>query len=68
MVLCLFQVRRFQVLISLMLSSQTRDPVTAEAMKQLKGHGLTVETILSTPKEKIAQLIHPVGFWRVIIF
>lgn len=48
-----------------MLSSQTKDQITAQAMTALKNHGLTIENIISTPEEEIARLIHPVGFWRV---
>ena len=59
------QVRRYQVLVSLMLSSQTKDQITAQAMAALKKHGLTIENILNTPEEEVAKLIHPVGFWRV---
>ena len=59
------QVRRFQVLVSLMLSSQTRDEVTAAAMARLRAHGCTVDGILSTDHEALGRLLHPVGFWRV---
>ena len=59
------QVRRYQILVSLMLSSQTKDQITAQAMKALKNHGLTIENIINTSEEDIAKLIHPVGFWRV---
>jgi hypothetical protein len=58
------QVRRYQVLVSLMLSSQTKDQITSQAMTALKTHGLTIENVISTPEEEIAKLIHPVGFWR----
>ncbi|XP_041789220.1 endonuclease III-like protein 1 [Chelmon rostratus] len=57
-------VRRFQVLVSLMLSSQTRDQVTAAAMQKLRAHGCTVENVLATDDETLGKLIHPVGFWR----
>ncbi|XP_040891976.1 endonuclease III-like protein 1 [Toxotes jaculatrix] len=57
-------VRRFQVLVSLMLSSQTKDQVTAAAMQKLRSHGCTVENILSTDDETLGKLIYPVGFWR----
>ncbi|XP_041839533.1 endonuclease III-like protein 1 [Melanotaenia boesemani] len=57
-------VRRFQVLVSLMLSSQTKDQVTATAMQKLRAHGCTVENILATDDEKLGKLIYPVGFWR----
>lgn len=59
------QVRRFQVLVSLMLSSQTKDQVTSAAMQKLRAHGCTLENILATNDETLAQLIYPVGFWRV---
>ncbi|XP_040042932.2 endonuclease III-like protein 1 [Gasterosteus aculeatus] len=58
------RVRRFQVLVSLMLSSQTKDQVTAAAMKKLRAHGCTVENILATDDEALGKLIYPVGFWR----
>ncbi|XP_040001437.1 endonuclease III-like protein 1 isoform X2 [Xiphias gladius] len=57
-------VRRFQVLVSLMLSSQTKDQVTAGAMQKLRAHGCTVENIISTGDETLGKLIYPVGFWR----
>lgn len=59
------QVRRFQVLVSLMLSSQTKDQVTAAAMQKLRAHGCTVENILNTDDKRLGELIYPVGFWRV---
>eukprot|EP00731_Ephydatia_muelleri_P025077 Em0017g160a len=57
-------VRRYQILVSLMLSSQTKDHVTAGAMHRLQKHGLTVENILKTQEDMVAQLIYPVGFWK----
>ncbi|KAM4604044.1 endonuclease III-like protein 1 [Polymixia lowei] len=57
-------VRRFQVLVSLMLSSQTKDQVTAAAMQKLRAHGCTAENIISTDDETLGRLIYPVGFWR----
>lgn len=65
--LMFLQVRRFQVLVSLMLSSQTKDQVTAAAMQRLRAHGCTVENLLNTDDKKLGELIHPVGFWRVNI-
>ncbi|XP_035390494.1 endonuclease III-like protein 1 isoform X2 [Electrophorus electricus] len=58
------EVRRFQVLVSLMLSSQTKDQVTAAAMQRLRAHGLTVETVLKMDDDTLGQLIYPVGFWK----
>uniref|UniRef100_A0A8C6TZ97 Endonuclease III-like protein 1 n=1 Tax=Neogobius melanostomus TaxID=47308 RepID=A0A8C6TZ97_9GOBI len=58
------QIKRYQVLVSLMLSSQTKDQVTAGAMERLRAHGCTVENILATDDETLGKLIYPVGFWR----
>lgn len=59
------QVRRYQVLLSLMLSSQTKDQVTAGAMQRLRARGLTVDSILQTDDSTLGALIYPVGFWKV---
>lgn len=59
------QVRRYQVLLSLMLSSQTKDQVTAAAMQRLRARGLTVARIQQTDEHTLGALIYPVGFWRV---
>lgn len=58
------KVRRYQVLISLMLSSQTKDQVTSAAMMKLRTHGLNIPNILQTSDSKIGDLIYPVGFWK----
>lgn len=63
-----FQVRRYQALIALMLSSQTKDDVTFGAMSRLKQYGCTVQNILDTTDEKLGELIYPVGFWKVSFF
>lgn len=49
-----------------MLSSQTKDEITGKAMQKLKESGLTVSKINSLSEEEIAQLIYPVGFWKVV--
>jgi len=56
------KVYRFQTLVALMLSSQTKDPVTAQAMANLRGHGLTVANLLKTPPDVLDSLICKVGF------
>jgi len=58
------KVQRFQCLVSLMLSSQTKDEVNFAAMTRLKDHGLTVENLLKTDDETLGKLIYPVGFWK----
>nr|XP_002733128.2 PREDICTED: endonuclease III-like protein 1-like [Saccoglossus kowalevskii] len=57
-------VYRYQILVSLMLSSQTKDQVTSAAMDRLKTHGLTISNILKTSDKKLGELIYPVGFWK----
>ncbi len=50
---------------ALMLSSQTKDQITAAAMERLKESGLEAELIKSADEEELAELIKPVGFYRV---
>lgn len=59
------QVSRFQTLISLMLSSQTKDTVTSAAVKTLQTElpgGLTLESILATDEKVLDGYIKSVGF------
>ena len=51
-----------------MLSSQTKDEVTAKAMTQLQELPLDLDTILSTDEERISKLIYPVSFYKVTHF
>ncbi|KAL0202838.1 hypothetical protein M9458_000856, partial [Cirrhinus mrigala] len=53
-----------EVLISLMLSSQTKDHVTAGAMQRLRERELSVDAVLKMDDETLGKLIYPVGFWR----
>uniref|UniRef100_A0AAF5PJV4 Endonuclease III homolog n=2 Tax=Wuchereria bancrofti TaxID=6293 RepID=A0AAF5PJV4_WUCBA len=55
---------RFQTLLSLMLSSQTKDHITAAAMHRLREHGCTVDDLVVIPTEKLQQLLIPVGFYK----
>lgn len=63
---------RFQVLISLMLSAQTKDEVNYETMKKLQKYfisqgykdGLSLEAILEIDQAKLDELIYKVGFHR----
>ncbi|CAH1794331.1 unnamed protein product [Owenia fusiformis] len=55
---------RYQVLLSLMLSSQTKDQITSAAMEKLRVHGCNIENILKTSDQKLGELIHPAGFWK----
>ena len=57
--------QRFQTLVSLMLSAQTRDQCTAEAMGRLHAAKLcTASTLSRTPAAKVAKLIDCVGFYQ----
>ena len=55
---------RYQVLIALMLSSQTRDQVVGAAIRKLQAHGLTVENILRTDDELLRSMLFGVGFYN----
>ena len=55
-------VYRFQVLVSLMLSSQTKDEMTAAAVRRLQEHGLTAEKMAAIPEKELDSLISNVGF------
>ena len=55
----------FQVLISTMLSAQTRDPVTHAASTRLFRVARTPRTITALTTARIQKLIYPVSFYRV---
>jgi len=54
----------FLILISTVLSSRTKDEVTAQATERLFARARTPEEMLILSPEEIAQLIYPVGFYR----
>ncbi|KAJ8728358.1 hypothetical protein PYW08_016743 [Mythimna loreyi] len=58
------EVYRYQCLISLMLSSQTKDQVTFAAMERLRARGLTIDNVLNMSDDELGKLIYPVGFWK----
>jgi len=55
----------FQVLISTMLSAQTRDPVTHAASTRLFRAARTPAELAAVPPKRIEKLIYPVSFYRV---
>lgn len=60
-------VRTFQVLVSVFLSSQTRDEVTSVAIVRLKQNlpgGLTLDSVLRAREAKLAALLKPVAFYN----
>ncbi|EAU88217.1 DNA-(apurinic or apyrimidinic site) lyase [Coprinopsis cinerea okayama7 len=59
--------QRFATLVSLMLSSQTKDEVTDAAVTKLRtalGGAISVEGIINAPSSLISEAIAKVGFWR----
>ncbi|KAJ2922224.1 hypothetical protein H1R20_g14858, partial [Candolleomyces eurysporus] len=59
--------RRFATLVSLMLSSQTKDEVTDAAVTKLRaavGGTLSVENVVNAEESVISDAICKVGFWR----
>ncbi len=58
------EIRRFQILISLMLSSQTKDHVTNSAINRLNDAlgGLTAKNVCSASMEVLKKCIEKVGF------
>ncbi|KAF9265935.1 DNA glycosylase [Marasmius fiardii PR-910] len=59
--------RRFAILVSLMLSSQTKDEVTNAAVLKLRealGGSISVDTIIEADDSVISEAIGKVGFWR----
>ena len=55
----------FQVLISTLLSAQTRDPVTHAASMRLFRVARTPRTMAAVPTARIQKVIYPVSFYRV---
>ncbi|KAF9788117.1 DNA glycosylase [Thelephora terrestris] len=59
--------RRFATLVSLMLSSQTKDEITDAAISKLRaalGGSISVDGIIDAEESTISQAIDKVGFWR----
>lgn len=60
--------RLFEMLIALVLSSQTRDEITSAAMGRLRTDGYfkdaTGEKFISTKETDLEDLLYPVGFYR----
>mmetsp|Transcript_11887 Transcript_11887/g.11934 ORF Transcript_11887/g.11934 Transcript_11887/m.11934 type:complete len:150 (+) Transcript_11887:103-552(+) len=53
---------RFQTLIELLLSSQTKDSTTSQTISKLQSQGLTPERMVELPVEEIADTIYGVRF------
>ena len=58
------EVQKYQTLIALMLSVQTKDETTSMIMARLKEQGLTPQSISKMPEEQLRALIHESNFNR----
>lgn len=54
----------FRILISVLLSSRTKDPVTKKASESLFSVAPTAGEVAKLTEERIADLIFPVGFYK----
>lgn len=56
---------RFRILISAMLSSQTKDEVNAATMNRLDNVlGIQPATLLSISEKELAGILHPISFYQ----
>lgn len=54
----------FRILVATVLSTRTRDPVTAAAAERLLGAAPDPETLAGLHPEQVERLIYPVGFYH----
>jgi endonuclease-3 len=54
----------FRILVSVLLSARTQDPVTEKAAARLFTAAATPETMARLSHEQVSRLIYPVGFYR----
>lgn len=57
-------ISNFHVIVGAFLSSQTQDKITYLIMQKLKQKGLSIDFILNTPLNKLAELLKPIGFYN----
>ncbi len=55
----------FRSLVSVMLSAQSRDAMTAKARDALFAHASTPQAILALPQDELARLIKPCGLYNM---
>jgi len=53
------KIQRWHCLVSLMLSSQTKDEVNFAAMERLRNHGLSVNSVIEMSDKALGDLIYP---------
>jgi endonuclease-3 len=54
----------FRILVSVLLSARTQDPVTEKAAARLFAAAATPENMMRLPLGEVGRLIYPVGFYR----
>ena len=59
------KLKKFQGLVSLMLSPQTKDSITYEVTEKLLEYGLTIDNILKISEKDLVNLIFKVSFHNV---
>lgn len=57
------RLQRFSALVACMLSSQTKDEVTAAAVRRLVAWGLSPQHVVDTPLPQLEAMLKPVGFY-----
>ena len=57
-----YKTYKFQALVSLILSAQTKDHITFQTTQNLIKYGLTIQSMLDTSTDKIVELIYGVSF------
>ena len=57
-----YKTYKFQALVSLILSAQTKDHITFQTTQKLIKYGLTIQSMLDTSTDKIVELIYGVSF------
>ena len=57
-----FKIYKFQNLVSLLLSSQTKDDITYSTTQKLVEYGLTIDNMIKIPIEKLTEIIFKVSF------
>ena len=57
-----FKIYKFQNLVSLLLSSQTKDDITYSTTQKLVEYGLTIDNMIKIPVEKLTEIIFKVSF------
>ena len=51
-----------------MLSSQTKDEITAKAMTELQTLPLEIDKVLEADNQTLEKMIYPASFYKVIVY